>query len=96
MPYIEQDDRAIYESGIQAFRDAFAAVRAGDGDLNYVLTSVAIAWMMYHKPPYNYSLRGRVLLAFEAAKLEYYRRVMAPYEDAKIVANGDVFPEEVL
>ena len=69
---------------------------AGDGDLNYVLTKVALAWLMYHKPPYNYSLRGRALLAFEAAKLEYYRRVMAPYEDRKIEENGDVYPRELL
>ena len=96
MPYIRQDDRAIYESGIQAFRDAFAAAGAGDGDLNYVLTSVALVWLEYHQPPYNYSLRSRVLAAFEAAKLEFYRRAMAAYEDDKIEENGDVFPEEVL
>ncbi len=96
MPYIERGDKLVYTDALAEIQDAFASVGAGDGDLNYMLTQVAIAWMMYHKPPYNYSLRGRVLLAFEAAKLEYYRRVMAPYEDAKIVANGDVFPEEVL
>ncbi len=51
---------------------------------------------------YQECVRRGMPLLFErnhrsaAAKLEYYRRVMAPYEDAKIVANGDVFPEEVL
>lgn len=29
--------------------------------------------------------------ALEAAKLEFYRRVVAPYEDKKIFDNGDVY-----
>ena len=96
MPYIERGDKLVYTGALAEIQDAFASVGAGDGDLNYMLTQVAIAWMMYHKPPYSYSLRGRVLLAFEAAKLEYYRRVMAPYEDEKREENGDVYPMEVL
>jgi hypothetical protein len=31
-----------------------------------------------------------VLGALEAAKLEFYRRQVAPYEDGKIRENGDV------
>lgn len=30
--------------------------------------------------------------AVECAKLEFMRRVVAPYEDGKILANGDVYP----
>ena len=96
MPYIDKDERIIYEAGIQEFRDAFAEMGAGDGDLNYVLTSVALAWIEYHQPPSGYSLRADVIKAFECAKLEFYRRAMANYEDKKIVANGDVYPREVL
>ena len=29
--------------------------------------------------------------ALECAKLELYRRVAAPYEDVKIMENGDVY-----
>lgn len=96
MPYIEEDDKLIYRYGLRELADAFAARGAGDGDLNYVLTKVVIAWLMYHQPPYNYALRGRGLLALQAAALEYYRRVMAPYEERKMRAHGDVYPEEVL
>ena len=96
MPYIDNEDKPVYEYALRKLGETFAATGAGDGDLNYVLTRVAIEWLMYHKPPFNYSLRGRVLLAFEAAKLEYYERVMRPYEDKKRAANGDVYPEEVL
>ena len=95
MPYTEQKDRPIYDGGLQLLSEAFAAVGAGDGDLNYVLTKVVIAWLTYQQPPYNYVLRGRGLLALHAAAQEYYDRVMRPYEDKKIRENGDVYPEEL-
>ena len=28
----------------------------------------------------------------ECAKLEAYRRIAVPYEDSKVVANGDLYP----
>ena len=34
---------------------------------------------------------GDVVNAMECAKLEFYRRVAAPYEDTKIKENGDVY-----
>lgn len=40
----------------------------------------------------NYeSEMGDLLGAIEAAKLEFYRRVAAPYEDKKCMENGDVY-----
>lgn len=33
-----------------------------------------------------------IIAAFECAKLEFYRRMAAPYEDTKIVQNGDCYP----
>jgi hypothetical protein len=38
----------------------------------------------------NYQHFNDVLGALEGAKLELYRRRIAPYEDTKIVENGDV------
>jgi hypothetical protein len=96
MPYIKPVYRTAYVNAVKGLERIFATVGAGEGDLNYVLTSVALAWLKYHKPPYKYATRVQVLAAFEAAKLEYYRRVMAPYEDKKIEVNGDVYPREVL
>ena len=82
MPYIPQEDRLVYQPGIDRLKDAFARVGAGDGELNYVLTKVALAWLEYHKPPHGYALLGDVMKAFECAKLEYYEQKMRPYEDA--------------
>ncbi|MBU0792125.1 MAG: hypothetical protein KKC55_16885 [Gammaproteobacteria bacterium] len=38
----------------------------------------------------NFETRSNALKVLESAKLEYYRRVMVPYEDKKIIENGDV------
>lgn len=43
---------------------------------------------------YNIRSKYFVLAALEAAKLEFYRRQVAPYEDKKIESNGDVFRGE--
>ena len=93
MPYTKPEDRLPFADGIQALRDAFAEVGATDGDLNYVLTSVALAWLEYHQPPHGYSLRSDVIKAFECAKLEFYRRMLAPYENCAIMKSGDVYEE---
>lgn len=91
MPYIKPENRVVYVEGIQALKNAFAAVGAGDGDLNYVLTSVCLAWLDCHRPPHGYSLRSDVVKALECAKLEYYRRKLVPYEIEKIKENGDCY-----
>jgi hypothetical protein len=39
----------------------------------------------------SYRTINDVLGALEGAKLEFYRRVAAPYEDQKIQENGDVY-----
>lgn len=62
----------------------------GVGTLNYLLTQVAI---MYVKDEgLSYSSINDVMGAFACAAQEFYRRVAAPYEDTKILANGDVYP----
>jgi hypothetical protein len=75
MPYIKQADRA----------DDLKP--STPGELNFVLTRIVYA---YWKERGNYQAINDVLGALEGAKLEFYRRVAAPYEDTKIAENGDV------
>lgn len=81
MPYIKQEAKDIlYDNG-------FAA---GDpGELNFTFT--ALAWDYYKRMGHNYAASNEVIGALEAAKLEFYRRVTAPYEDIKRAQNGDVY-----
>lgn len=80
MPYIERAER---EKAWLAPRNA--------GELNYAITDL-IQFYLGSAP--NYQRYNDVLGALEGAKLELYRRRIAPYEDTKIKQNGDVYDEK--
>jgi hypothetical protein len=67
--------------------------RATDpGELNYQFTRLALDYFgRVSELRGGYQAINDVLGALEGAKLEFYRRIAAPYEDSKIVANGDVY-----
>lgn len=81
MPYIQPERRAQLERGASPFTP---------GELNYAITR-AIQRFMRLKRETSYQLLNDVLGALEGAKQEFYRRVVAPYENAKIAENGDIY-----
>lgn len=81
MPYIKKEDRIGIELG-------YRRAPANAGELNYMFTIVALA---YWRRNGRYQAINDIVGALEGAKLEFYRRVAAPYEDAKIEENGDVY-----
>ena len=56
------------------------------GELNYVITQILLA-----TKPTNYTNYNALIGMLECVKQEFYRRVIAPYEDEKKVVEGDVF-----
>lgn len=81
MPYIDPADRLRFESlQVDLPRNA--------GELNYLLTLIASAY--YHSKNANYQAINDIIGALEGCKLEFYRRIAAPYENMKQVRNGDV------
>lgn len=56
------------------------------GELNYCFTRIILNYIKENK---NYQGCNNILGALEGAKLELYRRIVAPYEDLKINQNGD-------
>lgn len=81
MPYIKKDRRAAL--------NAMSDMPQNSGELNYLITRLVIRYVKLR--PMNYQTLSEALSALEAAKLEYYRRVLIPYEDLKKEENGDVF-----
>ena len=85
MPYIKQLRR--FQLDTMAIEDLESEIKS-PGELNYVITRLIDD---------SYSRRGDsqsvndVVGALEGAKLEFYRRVAAPYEDQKARENGDVY-----
>jgi hypothetical protein len=64
------------------------------GELNYCITVLCDEFIAQHRV--NYDLLNSVVGVLESAKLEFYRRLVSFYEDAKCDANGDVYSDEAL
>jgi hypothetical protein len=86
MPYITQERREELRRNSNA-SNRFAVTA---GELNYIVTHILIDYV--NREGLNYQRINDVIGALEGAKLEFYRRVVAPYESAKMAVNGDVYP----
>ncbi len=86
MPYIKEERRKLYQQSLTDLASTLRDRQTESGDVVY-----CVYWLL--KQLYgdgNFDLKSDALRVLEAAKLEYYRRILAPYEDAKIRENGDV------
>lgn len=61
----------------------------GPGDLTYILTSALESYRKTHGD--SFQVIAEILGSLEASKLEFYRRIAAPYEDKRKAENGDVY-----
>lgn len=59
------------------------------GELTYLLTKVINDYVKEQGLCFN--VAGEAILALECTKLEFYRRILAPYEDTAKERNGDVY-----
>lgn len=78
MPYIKQEDRVEAE-----------LYPCSPGELNFAITKIVVRYLDDHPRYHNYA---EAVAALECAKLELYRRMVAPYENKKCLENGDVYP----
>jgi len=84
MPYIKKEDRQRLDlGGSNEHRPQTP------GELNFVITKLIVKYLQDAK--LNYQHINDVLGALEGAKMEFYRRVVVPYEDMKCDQNGDVY-----
>lgn len=85
MPYINRKERDELD---YAERSAETP-----GELNYAITRLLINYVSHKQP--RYQTFNDALGALEGAKLEFYRRVVTPYEEQKRFENGDVYESNV-
>ena len=87
MPYIRPENRKKYDKVLKELVSILKALPPEeiDGELNYVVTK-----MLKEIYPLRYFHINKAIGVLECAKLEFYRRVAAPYEDIKIKESGDV------
>lgn len=88
MPYIKSKDRAIYVEPLSPLLDELKQGDWAPGELNYVITMIVGA-ALGDVP--GYGTMNEIIGVLECVKLELYRRIVAPYEDNKIIENGDVY-----
>lgn len=80
MPYISKSEqRKVNEGSIKTA-----------GQFNYALNQLIAQYFEQNK--INYQTCNDIVGGMECAKMELYRRLIAPYEDKKILMNGDVKP----
>lgn len=79
MPYIKEEARQELAIGRGA---------ANAGELNFILTCVVLNYI--DERGESYQAYNDAIGALEGAKLELYRRHVAPYENEKMKENGDV------
>ena len=89
MPYIPKVDRIRMGFIIGEAQTTIDSGGISNGDLNYLFSRLAEMYIKYHGLSYNTG--SDVIKAFECAKLEFYRRILAPYEDTKLTQNGDIY-----
>lgn len=80
MPYITKDRRAALDGVDVSPENA--------GELNYIICQLIYAYIQ--EKGLEYQTLNDVVGVLEAVKQELYRRLIGPYEDKKIAANGDI------
>jgi hypothetical protein len=83
MPYISHEEKIDIDAGMQP---------ATPGQLTYAITRLAVRFAR-EQGKIRFATLCLVIGAIVCAAFEFYRRVVAPYEDAKMAQNGDVYLE---
>jgi hypothetical protein len=86
MPYIKPEDREFFDDKL-TFK--VTGIHSA-GELNYCVTKLVDHYISVHGGV-SYKNINEVIGVLECAKLELYRRIAAPYEDTKIIENGDAY-----
>lgn len=87
MPYINKEARPKWQETIDEVVKTVRnlPIARQDGELNYLITSIVKG--VYDPKYFHYN---RAIGMLDCVRQEFYRRVVAPYEDVKIEENGDV------
>jgi hypothetical protein len=87
MPYIKQKLRD--ELNDLLTEDGLDFTPEDAGELNFVISTLVANFVKQHG--LNYETCNTVMGALDCARMEFYHRVVRPYEDDKIIENGDVY-----
>jgi hypothetical protein len=84
MPYVLPGVREDYSEGLELLPPT-----TDPGDLNYLITTLCVRHLK--KIGIKYDTLNEVIGVLECAKQEFYRRMVAGYEEVRRLKNGDVY-----
>jgi hypothetical protein len=96
MPYITPEKRISIDdliSDVEGFiteqKSTFEKPGIEVGEMNYIVSRLLNAYLK--NKGINYKSLNDCVGVLECAKLEFFRRLIMPYEEQKKIANGDVY-----
>lgn len=96
MPYIPQARREALKLVFVDGQTVGVPGPDNAGELNYVVTKLVSEYVASPAcERLSYAKINETIGVLECAKLELYRRIAAPYEEHKIMENGDVYPVSI-
>ncbi len=84
MPYIKKQMRPGFDPHLKSI----GPHTIDPGDLNYCITVLVHEYLKAHGV--SYTVMNDCIGVLDSAKMEFYRRIVVPYEDKKIKENGDI------
>ncbi|WP_291321762.1 hypothetical protein [Desulfonatronospira sp.] len=84
MPYIPEERREVFDGLLEELSREVQT----QGELNYCIFK--LSRLIAGRIGYSYDNLSMCSSAMEHARLEWYRKVLAPYEDQKIREHGDI------
>lgn len=84
MPYIIRERRDVFDNALKVL----AGEVNSEGELNYCIYKLSMLFI--ERIGESYSNLSMCSSAMEHAKLEWYRKMLVPYEEEKIRENGDI------
>jgi len=91
MPYVEKNDRMFYKDVVDKMMERIETGKCSKGELNYIVTKAAVAYIVRHGLGYN--VVSDAIAALQDAADELKFRILRKYEDKKCKENGDVYQE---
>jgi hypothetical protein len=90
MPYIKQ----VRRKDIDSLYSGLLEIAGGltHGDLNYIISNLLNRHI--EKKEKTYATYNAMIGILECAKMEFYNRLVTPYENIKIVENGSLYKEQ--
>ena len=88
MPYIKKEYRQTLNAALDELHDRIFMLP--QEDINPILTYICYYLVKYYLAEGNWDTKSDGNKILDEASREYYRRIVAPYEDKAIERNGDI------